>query len=135
MSTRKYILISIFAISFLLLPKDTLALSSSEYASRNVCHNIYELASAHTDGSAVTVGCYSSYTDANNAMKNSGAAYLIIFDSTNGITKIVNANNALVDLTVNPNDLTYYYESANHNTRQYTYMYNKKGYGGGDAAL
>jgi beta-N-acetylglucosaminidase len=135
MSTRKYILISIFAISFLLLPKDTLALSSSEYASRNICHNTYELASAHTDGSAVTVGCYSSYTDANNAMKNSGATDLIIFDSTNGNTKIVNANNALVDLTVNPNDLTYYYESANLNTRQYTYMYNKEGYSGVDAAL
>ncbi len=129
-----FMLMLIISIIFV-IPKNTEALSLSQYQTRNNCNNRFELAGAHTDGIADFVGCYNSYNEAKNAMVNNGASDLIIFDSTSGSTKIVDANNALLDLSVNPETLTYFYETRDLNTRQYTYMDTGSLYGGVDGAL
>ena len=47
---------------------------------------------------------------------------------------IVDAKYALLDLSVNPETLTYFYESKDLNTRVYTYMDTGSLYGGVDGA-
>ena len=132
---KKNIFLLVTITLILIFPKDIHALTSSEYQSRNKCNGRYELAGAHTDGVADKVGCYNTYNEAKNAMVANGADDLIIFDSTTSNTKIVDANNALLDLSVNPETLTYFYESKDLNTRQYTYMDTGSLYGGVDGAL
>lgn len=109
------LLIIFFIFCFVVSPVDIHALSSSEYKSRHNCSK-YELAGAHTDGSAVKVACYNTFDEAHNAMVKNGASDLIIFDETS-TTKIVDAQYALVDVM---KSLVYLYENANLTTRQYT---------------
>lgn len=135
MYKKTLFILTIIFIGIIIFPKDTYALSASEYQTRNNCQNKFELAGAHTDGIADFVGCYNSYNEAKTAMVNNGASDLIIFDSTSGSTKIVDANNALLDLSVNPETLTYFYETKELNTRKYTYMDTGSLYGGVDGAL
>lgn len=135
MYKKTLFILTIIFIGIVIFPKNTYALSVSEYQTRNNCSNKFELAGAHTDGIADFVGCYNSYNEAKTAMVNNGASDLIIFDSTSGSTKIVDANNALLDLSVNPETLTYFYETKELNTRKYTYMDTGSLYGGVDGAL
>ena len=117
MKKKNALLLSFFTLCAVFMPKDVNALTSSEYKNRHVCSK-FELAGAHTDGSAAKVNCYNTYNEAYNAMKSNGAADLIVFDET-GETKIVAANNALVDIM----KLTaYLYEKETLKTRQYTYV-------------
>ena len=113
---------------------NTKALTVSEYKSRTTCKGKFELARANSSGSVTSVKCYNSYSEANSAMNSSSYDDVFIFDET-GTTKIVNAKYALVDLSVNPETLTYYYETKDLSGRKYTYMDNGSLYGGVDGAL
>ena len=56
---KKLLFILLFVM--MIIPKDIHALTPSEYANRHKCAN-FELAGAHTDGVADTVGCYNTYS-------------------------------------------------------------------------
>lgn len=105
----------------------------NNYRYRNLCAN-YELAGFHTDGYIATVGCYANYTDAKNAMVSNGADDLAIMTKVNGQTKIIDANLGILDLSVNPETLTYFYEQPETDGRKYTYMDTGSAYGGVDGA-
>lgn len=135
MNKKKLFIIATFGLSFLACPKNTYAISSSDYVSRNNCNNKYELATANKDYSITHVACYNTYEEANSAMQNHSSDDVIIFDTTSGATRIANAKYALLDLSVNPEQLTYFYETKDLNTRKYTYMDTGSLYGGVDGAL
>lgn len=135
MHKRKKYIIAAVALGVIMFPKNIYAISSSDYSSRNECKNKYELATANKDYSITHVACYNTYSEAESAMNNNSSNDLIIFDSTNGTTKIVNAKYALLDLSVNKETLTYFYETKDLNTRKYTYMDTGSLYGGVDGAL
>lgn len=134
---KKSIILILFALCFLFLkPINIEALTKSQYISRNNCgEGKYELAGAHTDGIADFVTCYNSFSEAHNAMVANGAEDLIIFERKNGTTNIVDAQYALMDLTVNPQAVTYYYEDEKDETRPNNYMDNGSLYGGVDGAF
>ena len=134
---NKKIIVILTALTsvYMFAPKNTYAITSSDYETRNLCNNKYELAGAHTDSTINHVSCYNTYNEAKSAMTSNGATDLIILDSTTGKTKIVDAQYALLDLSVNPETLTYFYESSSLTTRKYTYMDTGSLYGGVDGAL
>jgi len=113
--------------------KEVDAYSANNYSNRNLCA-AYELAGFHSDGVIAQVGCYASYDEAKKVMKENGADDLAIMTMVNGKVKIIDANVALLDLTVNPETLTYFYENAGDNNRTYTYMDTGSLYGGVDGA-
>ena len=113
--------------------KEVDAYSVDNYSNRNLCA-AYELAGFHSDGVIAQVGCYASYEEAKNAMVTNGAEDLAIMTMVNGKVKIIDANVALLDLSVNPETLTYFYENAGDNNRTYTYMDTGSLYGGVDGA-
>lgn len=133
---KKYNLLILFVACFaFLVPAHTKALTKEEYKTRNKCgEGKYELAGAHTDGIADFVACYNNFYDAHNAMVNNGAEDLIIFERKNGVTTLVDAQYALMDLTVNPVAVTYYYADEKDETRPNNYMDNGSLYGGVDGA-
>lgn len=131
MKKRYYFIVLVLV--FIFIPKNTYALTPSQYANRHMCSK-FELAGAHTDGVADKVGCYNTYNDAKRAMTSNGASDLIIFDETGATTKIVDAQYGLVDFTLTPNSLIYFYESSSLNTRQYMAI-NPHGYGADDGAF
>ena len=112
---------------------DVKAYSVDDYKNKSLC-GTYELAGFHTDGVIDPVGCYSTYSEAKNAMTSNGADDLAIMTLVNGSVKIIDANLALLDLSVNPETLTYFYEQAETNGRTYTYMDTGSLYGGVDGA-
>lgn len=113
--------------------KEVDAYSVDNYKDRNLCA-AYELAGFHSDGVIDNVGCYASYSEAKNAMVTNGADDLAIMTMVDGKVKIIDANVALLDLSVNPETLTYFYENAGDNNRTYTYMDTGSLYGGVDGA-
>ncbi len=131
MKKRYYFIV--FVLTFIFIPKNTYALTPSQYANRHMCPK-FELAGAHTDGIADKVGCYNTYNDAKRAMTSNGASDLIIFDETGSTTRIVDAQYGLVDFTLTSNSLIYFYESSSLNTRQYMAI-NPHGYGADDGAF
>ena len=129
---KSVVMIFLFIIGFFCV-KDVYAFDINNYRYRNLCGN-YELAGFHSDGGIVTVGCYSSYEEARNAMKSNGADDLVIMTKVSGSTKIIDANVALLDLSVNPETLTYFYTNSNLTGSAYTYMDTGSLYGGVDGA-
>ncbi len=129
-------IILVFTCFLFLSPSKTEALTKAEYSSRNICgEGKYELAGAHTDGIADFVSCHNSFYDAHNAMISIGADDLIIFERKNGVTSLVDAQYALMDLTVNPKAITYYYADERDETTPNNYMDNGSAYGGVDGAF
>ena len=130
MSKKKllYILIAVFVFMGC---KNVYAFDINNYKDRNLCGN-YEVAGFHSDGVIDKVKCFSNYNDAKNFMKNNGANDLAIMTKVNGQTKIIDANVALLDLTVNPDILTYYYTNSELTGSAFTYMDNGSLYGGVD---
>jgi len=124
-------------ISFLfLMPLKVEGLTKDQYKSRNICgEGKYEIAGAHTDGIADHVGCYNTFDEAHNAMVAINADDLIIFERKNGVTSLVDAQYALMDLTVNKEAVTYYYADEKDETRPNNYMDNGSLYGGVDGAF
>ena len=131
---KKKLLLSItISILFLVCSKNVYAFDSSNYKSRSLC-NTYEVAGFHADGVIDKVACFATYNEAKTFMKNNGAKDLAIMTKVSGTTKIVDANVALLDLTVNPETLTYFYTNSNLTGSAYTYMDTGSLYGGVDGA-
>ena len=130
---KKMLLTILFSSLFLLNTTKVHAFSSSNYEYRSLCGN-FEVASFRSDGSIVTIGCHNTYEQARNAMRNDGATDLAIMTKVNGRTKIIDANAALVDLTIPP-DLTYFYNNSELSGSAYTYADTGSLYGGVDGAF
>lgn len=130
---KNLLFLSLIVIGILLYPKETYAFSSSNYQNKSLCGN-YEVAGMHSDGVIDPVACFSTFEEATSFMKNNGADDLVVFGRVDGKTKILNANLALADLSVNPTALTYFYTSTNTNS-SYTYMDTGSLYGGVDGAF
>ena len=132
MKKRKLLIIALLSFVFLGY-KNVYAFDSSSYRNRALC-DTYEVAGFHADGTIDTVSCHNRYEDAQEAMRNNGAVDLAIMTKVNGQTKIVDANIGFLDLTVNPEQLTYFYAHPEYKT-SYTYMDTGSAYGGVDGAL
>ena len=130
---NKKILLTITLFVLMLSVHNVYAYDSSNYRNRNLCGQ-YELAGFHTDGGIQAVGCYNNYEAAKSTMKNSGADDLAIMTKVGGQTKIIDANVALLDLSVNPETLTYFYTNKELTGSSYTYMDTGSLYGGVDGA-
>lgn len=133
---KKILMIYVFFCCLLFLsPNKVEGLTKSVYQSRNVCgESKYELGRAHTDGNVSHVACYNNFYDAHNAMVQNGGEDLIVFERKNGVTTLVDAQYALMDLTVNPKAVTYYYADERDETTPNNYMDNGSLYGGVDGA-
>ena len=127
---RKIIILSFF-LGFLLYSKNVLAYDINNYRNRSLCGN-YEVASFKDNGEIKQVSCHSNYEDAKNSMKNSGGKDLAILTRISNTTKIIDANVALLDLSVNPETLTYFYTNSECKGSAYTYMDTGSLYGGVD---
>ena len=131
---RKLWFLSLVVLGILLYPKDTYAFSQANYEYKSLCGN-FEVAGMHTDGVIDRVGCFNTFDEAKNFMKSNGADDLVVFGKVAGKTKILDANVALLDLSVNPTTLTYFYTNSNLTGSSYTYMDTGSLYGGVDGAL
>ena len=131
---RKLWFLSLVVLGILLYPKDTYAFSQANYEYKSLCGN-FEVAGMHTDGVIDPVGCFNTFDEANNFMKSNGADDLVVFGKVTRKTKILDANVALLDLSVNPTTLTYFYTNSNLTGSSYTYMDTGSLYGGVDGAL
>ena len=128
---KKLLLLAVLFSVFLIYPKSVKAYGVDNYRYRNNCEN-FEVAGFHSDGEIVTVYCRDTFQDALNAMRDNGADDLAVLAKVNGQRKIVAANDGIVDLSGNGNELVLYYRNSNL-TGYYTYM-NHSNYGG-EAAL
>ena len=133
MKLRKYLWLTLIFTSIFTC-KNVYAFDVNNYKYRSLCAK-YEVAGFHSDGYIDTVACYSNYEDARDFMVNNGAADLGIMINTSNGVKIIDANEALLDLSVNPTQLTYFYENSELTSRQYTYMDTGSLYGGVDGGF
>ncbi len=131
---KKKLQLLVFFLVIFFTCKNIYAFDVNNYRNRNLCGK-YEVAGFHSDGYIDKVECFSDYNAAKNYMRNNGAADLAVMTKVNGETKIVDANQALLDLSVNPTTLTYFYENSELTSRQYTYMDTGSLYGGVDGGL
>ena len=130
---KKILLLVLSVFCIIIFPKETYAFSSENYKNKSLCGN-YEVAGMHSDGVIDPVACLNTFEEAQAWMKNNGADDLVVFGKVAGKTKILDANLALVDLSVNPETLTYFYTDK-EKTSSYTYMDTGSLYGGVDGAL
>ena len=131
---KKRLLMFSILILFFMSVKDVYAFDSSNYKNRALCGN-FEVAKFESNGTITKVGCYGNYSEAKNFMKSNGANNLAIMTKVSGSTKIIDANVALLDLSVNPEQLTYFYTNSNLTGSSYTYMDTGSLYGGVDGVL
>ena len=132
----------VFIITFLVFTcgiLDVKAFSSDNYKYRNLC-GAYELDSFKEDGTIEVISCHSSFEEAKTTMESNGAEDLgiltVVNDNYQGsIVKLIDANVALLDLSVSPVAITNFYRSADMDTYRYTYMDTGSLYGGVDGAL
>lgn len=129
---KKLLLLSLIVLGIILYPKNTYAFSSEDYKNKSLC-GTYEVAGMHADGVINPVACFSVFEDAQAWMKNNGAEDLVIFHRLNGKTVILDANMALVDLSVHSGTLNFY--TTKETADAYTYMSNSSTYGGTDGAF
>ncbi len=127
---RKFLIISVFIMSLFI---NAYALTGTDLSSRAVCPNI-ELGKANTDGSITKIECYTSYTDALNAMNSNEEKDLIILERKDNVTKVINAKYGLLYLDKGSDVLTYIYTSNTVKTQK-TYINGSSLYGGTDASL
>lgn len=130
---KKILMFSLFIFAFFIMPKNTLAFSQDDYANRSLPNN-FEVAGFHTDGVIASVASFSNYEEAKNFMKNNGADDLAIMTKVNGRTKIVDANVALIDLSVSTALYTDFYSNSNLSGSVYASMATSSTYKGVDAA-
>lgn len=131
---KKILLLITTIFTILFTCKNVYAFDVNNYKYREIC-NVFEVAGFHADGYIDKVACFDNYNKAKEFMASNGAADLAIMTRVNGTVKIVDANAALLDLSVNPTTLTYFYENSDLTGRQYTYMDTGSLYGGVDGAL
>ena len=131
---KKIILLIVFTMSsFLLYMTDVKAFSSEDYKNRTLCGN-YEVAGFHADGVIDKVNCHNTYAEAKTFMVNNGADDLAIMTKVNGVTKIIDCNVGLLDMSVSPAAITNFYRESDLKNKL-TYMDTGSLYGGVDAAL
>ena len=130
---KRFISIILLIVTFICV-KDVYAFDSSNYKNRALC-STFEVASFEANGSINKVSCHSNFNDAKSKMTSNGGANLAVMTKVGGVTKIVAANSALLDLSVNPETLTYFYTNSNLTGSSYTYMDTGSLYGGVDGAL
>ena len=130
---KRLLIFTLLALVFM-CTKNVYAFDSSNYKNRGLCGN-FEVASFDSNGSINKVACYGSYNEAKTFMKNNGSNNLAIMTKVGGVTKIIDANVALLDLSVNPETLTYFYTNSNLTGSSYTYMDTGSLYGGVDGVL
>ena len=131
---KKKIFLSIILLTILFTCKNVYAFDVNDYKYKSLC-GVYEVAGFHADGYIDPVACFNNYADAKAFMKQNGAYDLAILNYTEGGNKIIDANMALLDLSVNPTQLTYFYENSELTSRQYTYMDTGSLYGGVDGGF
>lgn len=129
---KKYLFLLTLITIIITNTKNVYAFDINSYRYKGLCGS-FEVAGFHSDGVIDPVSCHNSYEDAKNWMKNNGADDLAILAKVSGETKIIDANVALLDLSVNPATLTYFYNNVN-TTSAYTYMDTGSLYGGVDGA-
>ena len=130
---KKCILTIALLMTSLVASKKVYAFDSNNYKYRDLCGK-YEVASFQPDGTIVAKSCHSSYEEARDSMKNTKDADLALLTKSAGQTKIIDANVALLDLTVNKETLTYFYTNSELKNSAYTYMDTGSLYGGVDGA-
>ena len=126
-----FFITSIFVLFF--ISKSVYAFDVNNYKDKYLCGN-FEVAGFHSDGVIDPVACKSSYNEAKSWMRSNGAKDLAIMTKVNGKTKIIDANVALLDLSVNPDTLTYFFSNSELTGSAYTYMDTGSLYGGVDGA-
>ncbi len=136
---RKYLICFFMIFAFFLINiKEVKAFDKSNYENRNLCGN-FEVAGFHSDGQIVPVSCNNTYEEAKSFMQNNGADDLAIMTRVNGKAKIIDANVALADLSINTNVnyITFHntVSAAEFKTNGYTYMNTTSTYGGVDAGF
>ena len=124
--------IATLAFAVLFISTDTQAYDVNNYRYRQLCGK-YELADFKSDGSVVTISCHNTYDEAKQALTENGST-VAIMENINGQVRIIDANLALLDLTVAPG-LTYFYNNMDLTGSSYTYMDTGSSYGGVDALL
>ncbi len=122
------LLITIFNIT------NVKAFSSADYKNRTLC-GIFELSEFKSDGSINKIACYNTYSDAKAAMTTNGSANVGIMTKVGNAVKIIDVNVGLLDLSVNPETLTYFYKNSELTGSSYTYMDTGSLYGGVDGVL
>lgn len=132
MMKKKHLLVATILAILFLSGKNVYAFDVNNYRYKNLCGN-YEVAGFHSDGVIDPVACFGSYDEARNWMRNNGANDLGLMAKVAGETKIIDANVGILDLSVNPTTLTYFYNSVDTNSA-YTYMDTGSLYGGVDGA-
>ncbi|MDO4996935.1 MAG: DUF5011 domain-containing protein [Bacilli bacterium] len=130
---KKNLLLIILIVGLFTMPKKVFAYSAYDYQDKLVCNN-YELASFKEDGSVTKIECYDDFYIARNDMRNNGGADLAIMARYYNNVKILDANAAILDMTQNGDELTYFYDKFDLSGYSYTYIYGGSGYGGVDAA-
>ena len=130
---KRLFMIGLLVLS-LMCTKNVYAFDVNNYKSRALC-GTFEVASFSSNGTISKVACYGNYSDAKSYMKTNGANNLAIMTKVSGSTKIIDANVALLDLSVNPETLTYFYTNSNLTGSSYTYMDTGSLYGGVDGVL
>ena len=129
---KRKLLIFLFILFTCFYIKDVKAFSADNYRYRGLCGN-FEVARFNKDGSINTLSCHSNYESAKTAMQNNGEDGTAVLAKVNGESKIIDANVALLDLTVAP-DMTYFYTNSELTGDAYTYMFTGSSYGGVDGA-
>ena len=132
MKNLKYILF-ITIIGMIFSVKNAFAFDINNYRYRGLCGN-YEVSRFKEDGGIDTISCHNTYEQAKNAMIQNGENGTAILVKIGGVTKIIDANAALLDLSVNPETLTYFYTNKELTGSAYTYMDTGSLYGGVDGA-
>ena len=127
---KKYLFLLVLLAVLFCIP-NTYALDANNYRYKSLC-GTYEVTSLKVDGSIEAKGCFGTYGEAKASMTSLGTEDLVVMTKVNGETAIVDANVALLDLTVNPEALTYYYTNSDLSGSAYTYMDNSYSYGGVD---
>jgi len=130
---KRYIIFASLLAAVTFSHRNVYAFSANDYKYRDLC-DTYEVAGFHSDGYIDKVACFNNYDEAKNFMKDNGADDLAILNKVNGETKIIDANVALLDLSVNPETLTYFYTNNELTSSAYTYMDTGSLYGGVDGA-
>ena len=132
MHKKKYLFVLLFFALFF-TTKSVKAYDANNYKYKSLCGN-FEVAAFHSDGGVIALQCFGSYEEAKNFMKKDGHNDLGILTKVEGVNKLIDANVGILDLTVNPEQLTYYYRNSELTGSTYTYMANDSGYGGVDGA-
>lgn len=130
---RKFIITLFLAFAVLFICKDTYAFDVNNYRYRQLCGK-YEVADFTPEGNIVAISCHDNYDEAKQALAVNGES-VAIMENINGQVRIVNANVAMLDLSVNPDTLTYFYDNKDLKGGAYTYMDTGSLYGGVDSPL